>query len=577
MKTMFTQSGSNNHHASGLLVSALLLAGGATLFTGCPQEEPEPTLAKEGEMCQVAADCESGLTCRSQVCTPLNVPDDMGSDSDMGMDGDMDGEDDMTPVVEDEEFVISFLRKKKTGEERDNTYMYTVNTKSLDVVRASDDAAVCSYSCWVSDDLTSLVYLRPTAGQTQRFDVYAATLNDGRQVEGEGSAIASDVEKVFFTGDAVSFSRSNVAYYLKLGTTEEVEVAMLSAQASSTQDSWTFDIANELAVVFSPTLNKLNVRLGELGTPVIEDDSIYTIDSSNYQMTSGAYFGSNIPSAISPDGRYLAILTDAPNNYGICDTNADCDAAAGQHCGEQGLCTVREITLHTFDLQNLDELPNGSEQAGKQCTDDSECSAAHECYIPAITQLDKARCIPRRTPLGLQSGLKQPRVVDAGVTQATGCELTAGADIRRYTDINTPMVFDQSNTLYVTAARDCGAIVAGERNMPDSDILAINPEGGAVSVVTGSENQDFDAERCYDTTENKIDVTDCVIYIAQAVLSPGGNEFAVLATNPDVQDPSLAASVLDVWTILKDGSKREWVGQGTLFEEGRRVSTHEAK
>ena len=142
MKTMFTQSGSNNHHASGLLVSALLLAGGATLFTGCPQEEPEPTLAKEGEMCQVAADCESGLTCRSQVCTPLNVPDDMGSDSDMGMDGDMDGEDDMTPVVEDEEFVISFLRKKKTGEERDNTYMYTVNTKSLDVVRASNADAL---------------------------------------------------------------------------------------------------------------------------------------------------------------------------------------------------------------------------------------------------------------------------------------------------------------------------------------------------------------------------------------------------------------------------------------------------
>lgn len=558
-----------------------MMAGCATLalMTGCPEPEPEVKLGKEGEACQVAKDCEQGLTCRAQVCTPLNVgdmdmtPGDM-TDGDMGPDA---GGDMSIEPVNEETYLVGFLRQRKTGEEKDQTYMYTVNTGDLSVVRASDDPSLCQYNCWLSSDATTLVYLRPTAAQTVSFDVYAATLDANREVSGQGTVLVEGAQRVSFTGDAVSFSREEKAYYLELGTTNEVEIATLESNSNTTQDSWSINLESNRSVVFSPTLNKLAIRLGELGTSVGEGDGIYVIDSSNYQMTSGAYFGSSIPSAISPDGRYLAVLTDAPNNYGICDTNAECDAAAGQHCGESGICTVREITIHTFDLQNLSELPNGSEQPGKLCNRDSDCSSAHECYIPADTQLDKARCIPRRIALGLQASLQQPRVTDPGTSAKTGCELTASEELKRYTTINPPLSFDRDNMLYVTAERNCLGPIPSERNMPDTDILAINPAGGAVKIVAGNNKQDFDASLCYNEVDQEIDITNCVVYIAQAVLSPGGNEFAVLATHPDLQDPQLVPTKLDVWTILKDGSKREWIGEGSKFDEVRRVSTHEVK
>lgn len=565
------------HSFSHTLLPASMLLGSLFTLSAC-QEEPEPTpLAKEGEACQVAAECESGLTCRADVCTPLKVTEDMGPGSEMGTGTDMDVVPDMPASVESEEYVISFLRKINTGSEKNNTYLYAVNTKSEEVVRVSDDPNLCRYNCWLSDDLETFVYIQPKAAETTTFDVFATSVNADLTVDGSGTVIVPDAERVLFNGDAVSFMRgdetSKTAYYLKLGTTMEVPLAQLDQRAGDTQDSWAFDLATQRSVVFSPTLQKLSVRVKNIGGAITEENEVYTIDGSNYQMTSGAYFGTNIPSAISPDGRYLAVLTDAPNDYNICSTNAECDEMEGQHCGERGICTVRELTVRTFDLESLAELPNGSEQSGTQCNKDADCSTAHECYIPAPTQLDKARCIPRRVTLGLQGQLQQPRV---GTVKKRGCEITVARDISRYTNINAPMTFGPDNMLYVAASRDCPAMV-GERNMPDSDIIKINPEGGEISVVTGSAKQDFSADRCYDLTNNKVDITDCVVYIAQAVLSPLGNELALIATQPETQDASLAATKLDVWTVLKDGSEREWLGDGSIFDEARRVTTHAPK
>lgn len=552
--------------ASCLGITTLLL------FTGCSEEPAPPPLKQEGEACQVDKDCEAGLACRAEVCTLLNVPADMGDMGDTGG-GDMTPSPDMAMPVAGEDYVVSFLRKMNSGSEKGNTYLYTLDTNSEAVSRVSDDANLCKYNCWLSDDATYMVYIVPKAADTATYDVYATSVDASLKAAGSGSVIVPDAQRVVFLGDSVSFTRSSgdaiTAFRLKLGTTQEVAFSDLEVRGNDSQDSWTVGKESGKVVVFSPTLQTLSVRVGALSDKVSAADEAYVIDGSNYQMVSGAYFSNNIPAAISPDGKYLAVLTDSPNNYNLCATNADCDVARGQHCGDKKLCTVRELTVHTFDLEAISELPTAAND-GKNCTTDADCSTAHECYIPANTQLDKARCIPRRVVLGLDGQLKQPRV---GGSSKPGCEITASRDTQRYTDVNAPLSFGPDNNLYLVAQRDCPEL-AGENNMPDSDILRISPQGGMVDVVTGNMRQDFDDARCYDAQEQKIDTSDCVIYIQQADLSPGGNELAFLGTNPNTTDVSQVDSKLDVWTVLKNGDDREWLGKGTIFEEARRVSTH---
>ena len=562
--------------------SRSLLALGALLLlaAACSKEpdEPEP-LGKEGEACQVAKDCVEGLTCRELVCTALNVMDmdreDGLADADMGAEM---GPADQDTMVEAEEYVISFLRKVNTGADKGRSFLYTVNTADGEVSRVSDDPSLCSSSCWLSEDLSTFVYTVQVAGLSTTFDVYTVSVDQDLKVNGSGTVFVAGAESVLFTGDAVTYMKlegnARTAYAKSLGATQPIVLGNLELRETQTQDSWALNQSAERSVIFSPTLQTLSVRLGKPGTSINGSNEIYLIDASNYQMTSGAYFGTSIPSAISPDGRYLAVLTDAPNNYNSCTSNAECDAQAGQHCGEKGVCTVRELTVRFFDLENLSELPNSADagQDGKNCDTDSQCSAAHECYIPANTQLDEARCVPRRVTLGMQGQLKQPRIVDPPAQQKLGCELTAAREVARYTSASSRLTFGPDNALYLTAERDCG-----EGNMPDSDVLRIEAEGGDVSVVTGNARERFDDARCYDDNEGKIDTSDCVIYIEQAALSPLGRELALLATHPGTTTPEQADSKLDVWTVRRDGSHREWIGEGTIFDEGRRLMTHPPK
>lgn len=559
-------------HAPALLACATLIG-----LVGCSKDpEPEP-LAKEGEACAVAADCEDGLLCRGEVCTaPAAMPDmgdspDGGEDTDSGPDANNN-----TPMVEDEDYLISYLLKVGFGDEKGRTFLHIADTKTLTTKRVSDMSNHCEYGCWLSEDVSTFVYIRPVAGGTSSFDVYSAAVGDDLTVSGDGSVIISAAERVQFNKSTITFMRDDegakTAYAYTIGVDTERVIGEATVRGEQTQDSWYVDDVTGKSVLYSPTLQTLSIRVGEVGTAIEEADQVYLLDAANYQEVGGSYFGTNIPSALSSDGRYLALLTTAPNNYASCMSDAECDGERGQHCGEEGRCTVRETAVRLFDLEALDELPNGDAE-GKTCTGDADCSPAHECYIPSNIQLDLARCIPRRVILGLPNTPKQPRV---GATQRFGCEITANDDGMNYTDVRAPMTFGPDGNLYVVAAREC-AEFEGETNVGDTDIVRISPMGGVVDVISGNGGADFNDALCYNETERMVDIEQCVVYTKEAVLSPEGNELAFLATNPETTDPDKATVLLDVWTVLSDGSKREWIGKSSAFDEVKRLIVHPAK
>ncbi len=560
---------------------ALLLAGALLALGACGNNEnnTEPTLAGEGDACQVDGDCQQGLACRMDVCTQLNVDPDMGNNSTgENNNSTSNGQTGGTSInnVTSEGYIISYVLREGFGDEEGNQYLYALDTSDGSSTQVTTEPETCEFGCWLSRDLQYLVYIRPTAG-VSAFDVYVAGM-DGLTPEGSGSVAVNVAERVQFLGDRVAYLRtsggSKTAYFMELGSTEETPIGPLEVRGGSgeTQDSWLVDPRAGKSLIFSPTLQTLSIRVDDIGERTEAADQIYLLDGSNYQEVGGSYFGTNIPSTFSPNGQYLAVLTTAPNLYNLCSSNNDCDQARGQHCGGDERCTAREVTIRLFDLEALDEIASGPDDDGKTCSPgQGDCSPAHECYSPSDIQLDLAECIPRRVVLGLPNTPRQPRV---GATPRPGCELTQGDDELQYTEVRPPMSFGPDGNLYVTAGRQCNEFM-GETNVGDTAVLRISPLGGMIDVITGNIGENFEPARCYDDVEMEITTEDCPVYIEEARLSPDFNEVAFLGTNPEVTDPDKGTTTLDVWTILRDGTDRTWLGGNGPFQTVVRMDVHD--
>lgn len=530
-----------------LLLSSTFALSVACLSAGCSDEEVK---AKEGQACAVDADCETSLVCRSQVCTKVQTSNN-SNNTDPDMSADMT---DMQTPIEPERYMISFVRISDFGEEKDKKFLFVLDNQDNVAQKVSEDPLICELSCWPSRDLKSLVYLRQSTNQPGTFDVYVASLDSAYKLQGNGTVAIEGAERVDVVGNSIAFTRDEngvkKGYELKIGSTTEKLVGDLGA-ATATPGSIAINDVAQRAVLYKPTLQLLEISIGSLGS-TISGDPTYVLDASNYQDVGGSYFSST-PSAFSPDGKYMALLTRAPNNYNSCDSDVDC-LGVGQHCGVKKFCTAIENTVHIFDLANLDKL-------GQNCDSDAKCGGVHQCYIPSNSALDQASCMPRRVVMGLPLTPAQPRNSPNG---KGGCENTAGNAKLPYTALTAPMSFGADGSLYLVGQRECAG-KNGELNIADTDIIKLKPTSSEFEVVYGNPGKNFDANLCYDATENKVDVTNCITYIKSAQLSPGGNELTFLATNPEVTDVSKAASSYDVWTVLANGQDHEWNGKQDLF------------
>lgn len=519
-------------------------------LVGCPSNNDDK--AAEGEGCSVDADCQSGLLCRAEICTkPTTVDPDM-SNGDMGdMGGDMNNN---NGNVDPEDYIVSFIRKSEVGADKDKNFMFVLDTTDNTTTQVTTDGNLCQVKCWLTRDLKTFVYMRQSSQTPGTFDIYTTGVDSGYKVTSSGTVLIDGAERVDVRGNLVYFVKdeggNKKAYYLPATGTMPKLIADLGP-AAATQGSAVIDEVSNKVVVYKPTLQELDISIGELGGDV---QSVYTIDAKNYQEVGGSYFGATIPTAFSPDGKYMALLTTAPNNYNTCESDGDC-TGVGQHCGEQKLCTAREVTVRFFDLANLDKL-------GQTCDTDAKCGGVHQCYIPSTSALDKAKCMPRRIPVGLPNTPEQPRT---SPNKAEGCVNTAGNTTLFYTDLTAPMSFDNNGNLYVVGQRKCGGR-NGEINISDADILRFGPKSTTYEVVYGNPGKDFSGNLCYDDTENRIDIKECIVYIESARLSPNGQELTFMGTNPNTQDPTKTNVSLDIWSVLRNGKDHEWNGQSGLFD-----------
>ena len=530
----------------GLLRGMLLVS--LMFVFGCPKEDE--VLGGEGDSCTLDTDCLAGLACRNSVCIARPGGDMGGDDNDA--DPNVVTTNNNNDPIEPEDYVVSYTLRDRNSVDT----LWLFDTATGEHTRVTPDGEACQLGCWVSEDLQFYLVARANGAS---FDVLAAPLTAAYAVDGTPMPIATEVRRIEVIGNAITYVREDAgeskAYFQPLDGSGEFLLGTIGA-VNATEGDWHIDRATNRGVLYTATLQTMDVKIGELGTEL--NELTYTIDSSNYQETSGSYFGGSIPTAFSPDGGVMALVTQkAPNDYNLCENASEC-TGVGQRCGRFGRCSAIEVAVHFFDLNRIDGEDG---HLGTACSADETCGPIHTCDIPAETAVDQAVCIPRRVVLGLPGQQMQ--------NGQTGCALTSGNDDLFFTDVRPPISFGGDGALYLTAARACG-----ELDIEHTALIRLRPESNEITRVISNEGQDFNADDCYDEVEQRVDTANCTIWMQRALASPGGNSIAFIGTNPNVLEPQLAQSNVDLWTVNRDGTDRAWVGGHQELEVVRSINVH---
>ncbi len=504
--------------------------------------DDKKTLSGDGGVCELANDCESGLTCRSKICVPT-IKTDMGT-GDMGGTSDMD---DPNNAVEQEDYVVSYIM-----EVQNQRGLFAYDTKTKKETKVNPEEVSCALGCWLTEDLKTLLFVTQNG---PAFDLKTLAVTD-LVASGTPETLQTSVRRAEILGNIVTYVKEvgneTVAYYIDLADGVEKEVGTIGT-SDGTEGDWFLSPSSEKTVLFRPSLQTLDIYVG--GFTEAPSKS-YTINSENYQEVSGSYFGGNIPTDITEDGKVMAVLTQAaPLNYNSCDNDSQCTQGPGQICGFKKRCAAIELAVHFFDLDNMSNL-------GQPCSADDVCGSIHTCDIPAADQIDKAVCKPRQIKLGLPGQQTQ------GNPAKSGCELSAGNKDYYYTT-GRSIHFGADDKLYLAAERDCG-----DQNVPDSGVIRLEPTKDDVVVSFGSTGGGFNPDDCYDTNESRVDITKCAPYISNALLSPKGNDIVFVGTNPNVVESGLAKKNMDIWRVKRDGTGKEWLGNHSELDVVKSIRVH---
>ncbi|AWV89618.1 hypothetical protein DN745_09815 [Bradymonas sediminis] len=523
--------------------------GCLSLGVGCSDDSDAG--AKEGESCTVGKDCQQGLVCRDQVCvTPTTGSNNNSPDATTNNDGGGEGE-----VVTADDYYISYIRENKTASTK---YLHVRSTADGTDYQLGDADHPCDRGCWLTEDMKYYAWAEIDPNAPQGLNLFAVEV-ENFELQGAGTQVATGVTSISAAGNGLTYNKGGTSYFLSLGAGgSEREIAMVGGGEDSLAGGWHVDPDADVAFAFTPTLDTLELKVGAFTSAALE--SVYTLNGVNYAGGAGSYYGSTMPTAVSPDGKLLAFVVNAPNDYQECETAADCSGPV-KVCGANNFCSVIELTAHFLDLDNLATL-------GEECASDSDCGGVHQCYQPGGESVSE--CIPARVPVGLSDTPYQRAV--PGDTPRSGCDLSADDPTYHYTKFDGPVSFDNSGNLYGVARRDC----TSEGMVGDSDIIKINPRAKDFSVVWGNPDTGFDANLCWDEGNAMPDVTNCSPYILEALVSPDGNDIAFAATNPNVDREQFAQQNYDLWRVLRNGKDHDWIGDLTISESVENIAVHPA-
>lgn len=448
------------------------------------------------------------------------------------------GENNEQDEPESEDYYISYIRTNVDGDASD---LMAYSTADEEHVQVSPSGLSCEYGCWLSDDLQSMVWAEPNEEDGQ--DVFKMELNDELKAASDASEeeLATGVSSITFDGQVLSYQRDvdgqADAFYMDINEGEESRLGPL--EDGSHTSSWHIDSESEQVMVYEPADRELNLSFGELGETISGQHDV-TIEARHYQQSGGSYYSRSMPAAFSSDGDIAAFVTEAPVEYGACESDDDC-SGPGQSCGPDDTCTVMQNTINFLDTNELDEL-------GAACGGPGTCSSdVHECYMPdGEEETATATCRPRPVSAGLPN-----------VGSQDGCAETEGNEDYHYTLLHGPAGFDDADNLYLVGERNCDDVGGGE--VPHTDVIRVDPLEGEHEVVWGNtEGGDLDLNDCWDSEAGEPSDDECQPYISSARLSPEHNELAVEAMNPYVDNVGFAEDTPGLWTVLRNGEEHAW-------------------
>lgn len=540
-----------NRGRSALIFMALF--GSLALLGACSDDEDSG--ADIGEECTTSGECKRELVCRSNQCIEPQAPD----ERDAGSNGSGDTEEPGEPLepVDDEDYYISYLHSDERTSTRELHVLFTGDGSDQQL---TSDEHPCEKRCWLSYDMKRFIWMTDNADTPGSDDLHVADVQD-LQIQDGDTVLAEGIQNVRVLKNGLTYTKDNAegfrAYFVDFDG-QETEIGSLGDPAGI-PSGWFVSPEDNLSAIFTPTLASMDVLIGEADGAGME--SVYTFDAMSYYEGTGSFYSGNTPTVLSRDAKVMAMVTEAPNYYGECSTSADCEGPV-KYCTAEQRCAAIELTVNFFDIERLDNL-------GGECADDEACGPIHQCDLDDTSSND-GLCIPGRTVLGLPDTPFQKR--DDSTDPESGCALSEGMDDYRYTNLASTISFDEQGRFYGVAQRNCSS----EDKVGGSEIIQIDPTTQEVKFVWGNPEMGYDGNNCWDEINARPDDANCVPYITGALLSPGANDFAVNATNPNIDSDDLAVKFQDIWRVRRNGADHKWIGGHSIFSIASSIAVHPA-
>ncbi len=525
---------------------ALALAG--TMSMGCNGDDDPLT-------CETHEECGEGQFCDQEgFCVEGEPPENQNQNQNQ------------IPDIEDEDYLVSILGRTSTPPVDAVFRVVGSRDESSSTIDPGVDCAVASV-CGITADMSTFVVAEDAGGGS--LQVSRAPFDPSTMTVGDFDSWLTGVSNVRLRHNGVLFNRVeddlNVGYYGDAITGEEHRVADLHQVGTDPGRRWDADPVADRAVVYIPTLNSLDFRIGTVFGGVAGSDYVTTFGRENRPGDAGSNYDGEHPAGFSEDGRYVAIrIRTSPNARNNCASDADCTGTS-EICGNENRCVALHTAVYVFDMDFAHTI-------GDSCSSHDDCGPVHRCDS-AWEDFQDGTCRAQRTIVGV------PNRPSQGSPSREGCLASREDGSYGFTDAVGPLTFGPDGRLYLVAQRNCVYDTATgddtEANIPASVIIAIDPTTGEYEEIFGNTaRENFEEIRCFDVDEQRVDITDCMINIDSARLSPDGNDIVFLGSHPSAGTASLASDRFDVWRVRRDGEDHDWIGRMSNMYPVRHFQVH---
>ncbi len=357
----------------------------------------------------------------------------------------------------------------------------------------------CRYRCDLTSDMAYLVYADAADPQTLR----SVPLGADFQPSADSSVIATGVTSYSIAEGAVAYIASNTVYYHDLASGTDAQLEELQGLGGvAVSGDGSVVLVKRVTSVTGTTMDLVRY------TPDGGDGgNLFTFEDA---LPTGSLLGGGEPTAVSPNGQFVVVMTSYRNQTNICATNADC-TEPGFTCpvGDvNARCISQQLTAQDINLPAADQLGQTGAAAG-------DCGARHFCDLTAPDSGGQGQCLPGRIVLGY-----------AG--QDTCSVLRVG----EYNNVVGRVEWVNDRQIAGVFSNSCGG-----QNVQITDLVLLDTANGDIQPLIENPAQPFGG--CQNTVEQCYEASDCVVEYYESAVSHGGAWYGLVgdsytsANNPE--------------------------------------------